>query len=176
MTMITIASAASLDNALVISQLTNVISIQNKEAMESNNLHSKEIESQVKREEKKKNRTKKIHPAIMNMLQRAAATHKNDKKEEIAPTCLRFVNAKNIGLAQYKLIHQFKEGGFPYVTFALGTTQALFHRKIPLHRLKHTKQFHHLCIMQTRTKLCQPADGLPDLPFGPRTRSEGVSQ
>jgi hypothetical protein len=29
-------------------------------------------------------------------------------------------------LAQYELIHQLKEGSFPDVTFALGTTQALF--------------------------------------------------
>jgi hypothetical protein len=50
----------------------------------------------------------------------------NEETDEIAPTCLRFTNAKNVGLPQYKLIHQFKEGSFPDVTFALGTTQALF--------------------------------------------------
>jgi hypothetical protein len=63
---------------------------------------------------------------MMNMLQCAAPTHSNDKREEISPTCQQFINAKNIGLAHYKLIHQFKIGGFPDVTFALGTTQALF--------------------------------------------------
>jgi hypothetical protein len=57
-----------IDNASVISQLTNAISLQNKEAMESNNLCRKEIEQQIKREEKKKDRTKKLHPAIVNML------------------------------------------------------------------------------------------------------------
>jgi hypothetical protein len=103
--MINAAGVATLDNASVINQLTNAISIQNKEAMESNNLCRKEIERQIEREEKKKDRTKKIHPVIINMLQRAAATHKNDEKEEIAPICLRFINAKNGGLAQYKLIH-----------------------------------------------------------------------
>jgi hypothetical protein len=44
------------------------------------------------------------------MLQRASYSSKHD----------------NVGLAQYKLIHQFKEGGFPDATFASGTTQALF--------------------------------------------------
>jgi hypothetical protein len=39
---------------------------------------------------------------------------------------LRFSNAINIRLAQYGLIHQFKECAFPDVTFASGTTQALF--------------------------------------------------
>ncbi len=62
------AGVATLDNASVINQLTNAISIQNKEAMESNNLRCKEIERQIEREEKKKDQTKKMHPAIINML------------------------------------------------------------------------------------------------------------
>jgi hypothetical protein len=67
-TTINAAGVATLDDASVIKQLTNAISIQNKEAMESNNLYRKEIDRRIKREEKKKGRTKKIHPAIMNML------------------------------------------------------------------------------------------------------------
>jgi hypothetical protein len=39
---------------------------------------------------------------------------------------LHFINSNNVSLAQYKLIHQFKESRFPNVTFALGTTQALY--------------------------------------------------
>ena len=113
------------DNASVISQLTNGISLQNEEAIESNNLRHKEIKRQIKRKERKKDRTKKLHPAIMNMLKRASATDQNDKNNEIAPTFLGFINSNNVGLAQYELIHQFKEGSFPDVTFALGTTQAL---------------------------------------------------
>jgi hypothetical protein len=46
------------DNASVISQLTNAISIQNKEAIESNNLPRKEIKRQIEWEEKKKDTTK----------------------------------------------------------------------------------------------------------------------
>jgi hypothetical protein len=49
--------AVAINNALVISQLTNGISLQNKEAMESNNLCHKKIERQIEREEKKKDRT-----------------------------------------------------------------------------------------------------------------------
>ncbi len=94
--------------------------------MESKNLCHQEIERQIKQEEKKKDRTKKLHPTIVNMLKRAAATDWNDKDKEIAPTCLHFINSDNVGLAQYELIHQFKESGFPDVTFASGTTQALY--------------------------------------------------
>jgi hypothetical protein len=53
-TMSNATGVANLDNASVISQLTYTISIQNKEAMESNNLHRKEFEKHIEREEKKK--------------------------------------------------------------------------------------------------------------------------
>ncbi len=118
--------AVVVNNASVISQLTNAISLQNKEAIESNNLSCKEIERQLERKEKKKDRTKKLHPAIMNMLKRASATNHNNKNDKIAPTLLQFINSDNVGLAQYELIHQFKEGGFPDIMFALRTTQALY--------------------------------------------------
>ena len=118
--------AVVVNNASVISQLTNAISLENKEAIESNNLHRKEIKRQIKREEKKKDSTKKLYSAIMNMLKRASATNHNDENNEIAPTFLRFINSNNVRLAQYKLIHQFKKGGFPNVTFAFGTTQTLY--------------------------------------------------
>jgi hypothetical protein len=60
------------------------------------------------------------------MLKRAAATDQIDKNSEITPSCLRFLNANNVGLAQYELIHQCKEGSFPNVTFASGMTQRLY--------------------------------------------------
>jgi hypothetical protein len=101
--------AVVIDNALVISQLTNTISLQNKKAMKLNNLCHKEIEQQIEQEKKKKDRTKKLHPTIVNMLKQAAATDWNDEDEEITPTSLNFINSNNIGLAQYKLIHQFKK-------------------------------------------------------------------
>jgi hypothetical protein len=81
------AGALVIDSASVISQLTNAISLQNKEAMESKNLHHKEIERQIEHKEKKKDKTKDLLPAIMNMLQCTATTHSNDEGEKIAPTC-----------------------------------------------------------------------------------------
>ena len=80
--------AVVINNASVISQLNNAISLQNKEAIESNNLRCKEIEIWIERKEKKKGRAKKLHPAIMNMLKRASATNHNSKNNEIAPTLL----------------------------------------------------------------------------------------
>jgi hypothetical protein len=62
------AGALVINNASVISQLINAISLQNEEGMESNNLLCKEIERQIECKEKKKDKTKDLHPAIMNML------------------------------------------------------------------------------------------------------------
>jgi hypothetical protein len=45
------------------------------------------------RKEKEKDRTKKIHPAILSMLKQAAATDPHDNNSDIAPSCLRFVNS-----------------------------------------------------------------------------------
>ena len=118
--------AVVVDNSSVVSQLAKVISLQNKGVIELNNLCHKKIERKIKRKEKKKDRTKKLHPAIMNMIKRASTTDHTDKNEEITLTFLRFINPDNLGLVQNELIHQFKEGGFLDVTFALGMTQALY--------------------------------------------------
>jgi hypothetical protein len=45
---------------------------------------------------------------------------------EIAPSCLRLLNAENAGLAQCKLIHQFKSLKIEDVGFAAGMVQALY--------------------------------------------------
>ncbi len=87
MTITTAARAVTLYNTSVISQLTNAISVQNKEAIEPNNLRHKEIERPIKQEGKKEDRTKKIHPAIINMLRCATSIHKNDHTEETSPMC-----------------------------------------------------------------------------------------
>jgi hypothetical protein len=55
--------AVVIDIALVISQLTNAISLQIKEPMESNNLRHKEIERQIKPEEKKTGPRNYIQPS-----------------------------------------------------------------------------------------------------------------
>ncbi len=54
------AGALTLDNSLVISQLTNGISVQNEEAIKSKNLHHKDIERQIEQEEKKRTEPRKF--------------------------------------------------------------------------------------------------------------------
>ena len=60
------------------------------------------------------------------MIGRASAKSSTDKSEALSVMCTRFINLENVGMAQYKLIHQFKELGFPNIGFAQGMVQALY--------------------------------------------------
>jgi len=60
------------------------------------------------------------------MLKRAAATDPHDDNSNITPSCLRFINSDNVGMAQFKLTHQFASYRLDDVSFAAGTVQALY--------------------------------------------------
>jgi hypothetical protein len=87
-------------------QLTAAISVQNKEAIESNNLHCNKILRQVSREESKKDCIQKIHPSIIKMICRAAALCSTNETEALPASCSHFINKENAGMAQYNLVHQ----------------------------------------------------------------------
>jgi hypothetical protein len=121
-----LAQGRVVDNDAILQQLTTAISAQKEAATASNNLLRNKIQHQVMQEESNKDQTKKIHPSIVKMVACAAAAHSNDENKDPPATFTRFINCKNVGMAQYNLIHQSKEQGFPDIVFALGTTQALF--------------------------------------------------
>jgi hypothetical protein len=114
------------DHASILQQLTTTISAQNEEAIESNNLHCNKILRQVSREESKKDCTQKIHPSIIKMICRGGTLCSTYEAEVLPATCSCFINQENVGMARYDLVHQFKEQGFHDVTFASGTTNALY--------------------------------------------------
>ncbi len=60
------------------------------------------------------------------MVSRAAPTHSTDENEVLPTTFTHFINCDNVGMAQHDLIHQFKDLGYMDVSFASGTTQALY--------------------------------------------------
>jgi hypothetical protein len=112
--------AANIDHhASVLQQLIAAISAQKEEAIESNNLCQNEIQCQVSQEESKKDRIQKLHPSIIKMICRVAALCSTDETEALPATCSCFINQENMGMAQYNLVHQFKEQGFHNITFAL---------------------------------------------------------
>jgi hypothetical protein len=115
----------SLEGNSVISQLTNALTIQNEYLEDANVINRRNQILAEERKEKEKDRTKKIHPAILSMLKRAAAVDSHDDESEIAPSCLHFINCDNIGMAQFELTHQFASYRLDDVGFAAGTIQAL---------------------------------------------------
>jgi hypothetical protein len=117
--------ALVLDRNTVISQLANALTIQNEHLEDANVINHKNQILAEERKEKEKDQTKKIHPAILSMLKRAAATDPHDDDSDIAPSCLRFINSDNVGMAQFELTHQFASYRLDDVSFAAGTVQAL---------------------------------------------------
>jgi hypothetical protein len=106
-------------------QLTYGLSAQTEILAESNNIQNRLIQRQERREDLKKDRTKKIHPSIIKMICRAAASC-GDKTKVLPKTWVHFFNQESIGMAQYNLVHQFKDLKAPDVTFPSGTTNALY--------------------------------------------------
>ncbi len=98
-------------NDAVLLQLTAAISAQNKAATESKDLQRNEIHHQLSKDKSKKDQTKKIHPSILKITACAADQSSNDenKNENLSATFTCFINCDNVGMAQYNLVHQFKE-------------------------------------------------------------------
>jgi hypothetical protein len=67
-------------------QLTASIFSQNKEAIESNNLHHNKILNQISQEESKKDHTQKIHTSIIKMIYRVAVTCSTNEAEALPAT------------------------------------------------------------------------------------------
>ncbi len=89
-------------------QLMYGLSAQTEILAKSNNIQNRLIQRQESREDSKKDRTKKIHPSIIKMICRAAASRGNETKV-LPETCARFFNQESVGMAQYDLVHQFKD-------------------------------------------------------------------
>ena len=94
--------------------------------LESNRLCQEDIKGTIKKEETKKDQTTKLYTSVIKMIGRASAKSSTDESEVIPATCTRFLNSKNVSMAQYKLVHQFKELVFPDIGFAQDTAHALY--------------------------------------------------
>jgi hypothetical protein len=121
-----VQGGAVANNDAILQQLTAAIAAQGEATTETNDLCRLEIQRQQTREENEKDRTKKLHLSILKMVSCTAATHSSDKNKALPATFTRFINCNNIGMAQHDLIHQFKDLGYMDVSYASGTTQALY--------------------------------------------------
>ena len=109
----------------LLQQLTHGLSAQTETLAKSNLIQNRFYQRQEVREDSKKDRTKKIHLSIIRMIGRAAASRGNES--EILPaSCIRFLSQDNVGMAQYDLVHQFKELNAPEFLYADSSTPSNF--------------------------------------------------
>ncbi len=94
-------------------------------ADEAHVLKRKEIKQRDKESKQKKDRTKDMHPSILNMILMAFST---DSKfiGEYTESFKSFFNSKTQGYTDLELHHQFEDQGIHNVGFAEGTVLALY--------------------------------------------------
>jgi hypothetical protein len=126
-----VQGGAVANNDAILQQLTAAIAAQGKATTETNDLRRMEIQRQQTREENTKDSTKRLHRSILKMVSCAIATHSIDKNEALPATFTHFINCDNVGMVQHDPIHQFTDLGYMDISFALGTTQALFMGEFP---------------------------------------------
>lgn len=100
-------SAISTNDA-VLNQLAASISHQSDEAAAHNVLLSHQLEHNLEKEEKKKDRFKKLHASTKQLILFASAEDATDIPTEVIKSCTHFINAESVGNAKQELNLQFK--------------------------------------------------------------------
>lgn len=118
-------TAHSSDNSAVLTQLTESISQQTKEAAASNELRREEIARARDREEIRKDKMKKLHDSTINMIKMAASADFDRAADEVPASCKEFYQKETEGQADQELSLQFEAMGMGDVNFAHGFVQAL---------------------------------------------------
>jgi len=124
-------AATNPNNDAVMTQLSSSISHQAEKTAEANNLRREELQLRKDREEHKKDKLKKLHPSVKNMLINAAATYCQEENEyrthaELPSSCMAFFNSENVGTADQELAEQFEAMGMPEASYSQATVQALW--------------------------------------------------
>ena len=113
-------------NDAVLHQLAASISRQSDEAAAHNELLSRQLEHNLDKEEKKKDKFKKLHSSTKQLILFASAEDADDVPTEVSEACKRFINADSTGNAEQELNLQFKNLGLQDAAFSPGLTTALY--------------------------------------------------
>ena len=113
----------------MLQQLTASISRQTDEAKAQNEILNHQLEYNIDKEEKKKDRFKKLHSSTKQLILFASAKDATIVPTEVNEDCKRFINAKTMGVAEQELNLQFKNLGLQEAAFSSGLTQALYSGK-----------------------------------------------
>ena len=91
-----------------------------------NELITRQLDHNIEKDEKKKNRLKKLHPSVLKLILFASAEDPSSVPLNVTDSCKRFINSDTEGLADLELITQFKNRNLHNVAFSAGLTQALY--------------------------------------------------
>jgi len=116
-------------NDAILHQLAASISRQSDEAKTQNELLTRQLEHNLDKEDRKKDRFKKLHSSTKQLILFASADDADDVPLEVAESCGRFINAETMGIAEQELNLQFKNLGLHDAAFSPGLTQALYSGK-----------------------------------------------
>ena len=95
----------------VLQQLTASISRQTDEAKAQNEILNRQLEYNIDKEEKKKDRFKKLHSSTKQLILFASAKDATNVPTEVNEDCKRFINSETVGVAEQELNQQFKKLG-----------------------------------------------------------------
>jgi hypothetical protein len=112
---------------IILQQLAVSITRQSKETATQNELIARQLEHSLKKEDKKKDRLKKFHPSIKQLILFASAEDREAVPDEILDSCKRFVNTgDNVTNAEQELTLQFGNMGMQDAHFTPGFVTALY--------------------------------------------------
>ena len=110
----------------ILLQLWNGISCQNNEAQAMNDLLTCQLDHNIEKDDKKKDRLKKLHPSVSKLLLFASAEDAHTVPSDVTEACKRFINSETEGLADLELNIQLQERNLLDVAFSSGFTQAIY--------------------------------------------------
>lgn len=116
-------------NDAILQQLAVSITRQSEEAATHNELFARQLEHSLEKEDKKKDRLKKFHSSIKQLILFASADDSESTPEDILESCKRVFNAETIVNAEQELALQFGNMGMQDASFAPGFVSALYSGK-----------------------------------------------
>lgn len=116
-------------NDSILQQLAVSITRQSEEAATHNELFARQLEHSLEKEDKKKDRLKKFHPSIKQLILFASAEEADAVPDEILDSCKRVFNADTITNAEQELTLQFSNMGMQDANFAPSFVTSLYSGK-----------------------------------------------
>ena len=113
-------------NDAILQQLAVGITRQSENQETHNQLLAKQLEHSLEKEDKKKDRLKKFHSSIKQMILFASAEDADDLPDDVHESCRRFFNAETVINAEQELTLQFSNKGMQDAQFAHGFINSIY--------------------------------------------------